>query len=284
MQKKSIATLALLLSCLGVSANAASWLAVCPSARFVQPSASAGISGGRGSKSAPDCRRITSIVANAGARVWRCLPVESDEVLRDGQAGNGFIIQRAGQPLQHLPHDVLPGTENNFELIEVDLNGDAAREQILAVWDGQSNGMGVHQWTIYVFDSGWKLVKRFDDVADWGRSSLVAAPAGRRGCDLAITSYETITQPRGGNYTALRARLFVGRLLSTNAALPLSVQEASDRPTLERRFSRAFERDRTLWFSRGTWQWRGDIANWLNNPATSTKPPVIVRSTNSSLK
>jgi hypothetical protein len=261
---------------LGASANATNWLGPCVQALYLEPSSSAGVSGGRGSKQSPDCQRSTFARTSNNVRIWRCHNLDNDQARRDGEAGNGFIIQQASAPLQYVSHDILPGNERKFEVIEVDLNGDASREHILAVWDAQSNGMGVHSWTIYVFDTRWKLMKRFEDVSDWARSSLVAAPAGRRGCDIAITSYETISPPRGGDFTALRARFYTGRTTPTTAALML--QEAIDRPTLERRYSQTFERERTNWFSRGKWQWRGDVANWLNNPATQSKPATPPRS------
>ena len=277
--KNGIASASVFALCtLGTSAHATNWLAPCAQARFLEPSSSAGVSGGRGSKQSPDCRRSTFARTIDNVRIWRCRNLENDQARRDGEAGNGFIIQQAGAPLRYVAHDILPGNERKFEVVEVDLNGDASRENILAVWDAQSNGMGVHYWTIYVFDARWKFVKRFDDVSDWGRSSLVAAPAGRRGCDIAITSYETITALRGIDYTVLRARLFAGRTVTSTIASLLTLQEASDRPMLERRYSGSFERERTAWFSRGLSQWRGDIAKWLNNPATTSKPVTRPRS------
>ena len=150
-----------LLRTLGAFANATNWLGSCAQARYFEAASSAGLSGWRGSKQSPDCRRSVSVRASDNASIWRCQNLENDQTRRDGEAGNGIIIQQAGEPLRYVPHDVLPGNERKFEVIEVDLNGDASRENILAVWDSQSNGIGVHYWTIYVFDARWKLVKRF---------------------------------------------------------------------------------------------------------------------------
>ena len=72
-----------------------------------------------------------------------------------------------------------------------------------------------------------------------------------------------------GRGLVFRARIFSAQPQLTNVRVPgIRLDVVTDRPTRQRRYTHAFERQRTAWFSRGEWQWRGHAANGLNNPAT----------------
>ncbi len=188
--------------------------------------------------------------------IWRCQAIPPDEGdLPEGAPEYAFLIERPGQPLQVLPDDLMAGRHRSFDVITVDLDGDGAPERVLAAWNGQGNGLGVNRWTIRVFDRDWTLLGAFADVSDWGDSSLVRAPAGRRGCDIAVTSFvDSIDgQGRAGiSFQARFQRLAGGR-----------IEEATDRPALARRYTFAFQRQRTRHFDRPGAQEKGDIAAWL---------------------
>ena len=215
------------------------------------------------------CVHGLRLSAGPNFTIWRCQVVlPEDKEFAVGQSEHAFLIQHKDKPMQELGDDVMAGAYHNFELIKIDLDGNGQSENILAAWNGQSNGLGVNWWTINVFDAQWKLLKRFNEVADWGDSNLVAAPSGRRGCDIAITSYRESLNLGIRGKLALRADFF---RLSGPAQAP-TLTQASDRPTIERRLTNSFMQQRGAWFSQGedkdVWQWRGDIASWLSHPSS----------------
>lgn len=197
------------------------------------------------------------------ATIWRCQAIPPDgEDLPEEAPEYAFLVDRPGQPLEVLPDSLMAGRLRSFDVITVDLDGDGNPEGVLAAWNGQGNGLGVNRWTIRVFDRDWKLLGTFPDVSDWGDSSLVRAPAGRRGCDLAITTFVDSIDGRGRAGISFQARFH--RLLGDR------MDEATDRPTLARRYTFAFQRQRTRHFDRSDAQEKGDIATWLAaaRPAT----------------
>jgi hypothetical protein len=219
------------------------------------------------------CTQGLQMRAGIGVSIWRCqivLPEGQD--FKEGQSEYAFLVQRDNAPLLELDDELMAGAFHNFELIKVDLDGNGLRENIIAAWNGQSNGIGIHSWTLHVFDSQWVPIKRFEEVADWGNTSLVAAVGGRKGCDIAITSYEESTTELT-QHIVLRAR-FYG---VTGPAIAPIVKPMADRPILERRLTNRLVRERLSWFETGRansgdpeidWQWRGDVAAWLNHPST----------------
>jgi hypothetical protein len=207
------------------------------------------------------CRQGVSLRVD-DATIWRCQSIPPDgEDLPEGAPEYAFFIERPGQPLQVLPDDLMAGRHRSFEVLSIDLDGDGQPERVLAAWNAQGNGMGVHRWTIRVFDRDWKLLGAFPEVADWGDTSIVRAPAPRRGCDLAITSFvESVQDGRAGiSFQARFHRLANG-----------TMQEATDRPTLARRYTFNFERRRTRHFDRPDAQDKGDIVAWLGRARPAT--------------
>lgn len=233
----------------------------CPGVEVTRPSPAPAGAENEGLLPAPQnashCRLGVSL-AVGDATIWRCqaVPGEGEEDIPEGAPPYVFLIDRPGQPRQTLPDDLMAGRHRSFEVLTIDLDGDGTKEKVLAAWNAQGNGLGVNSWTIRVFDRDWKLLGQFNEVSDWGDSSLVRAPRGRKGCDIAVTSFVDSTNRRGVQGISLRAvfhRLAGGRM-----------EVAPDHPAVQRRYDFAFERQRTAHFNRGNEE-RGDPGAWLAN-------------------
>jgi hypothetical protein len=217
---------------------------------------------------APDnalnCRHGTSLRVG-DATLWRCQIVPPDDAdLPEGTPPYAFLIDRPGMERQVLPDDLMAGRFDAFEVTTVDLDGDGRAERVLAAWNSQGNGLGVHRWTIRVFDADWRLVGQLDEVADWGPSSVVRAPRGRRGCDIAATDFVESVNRRGVAGVSLQARfhrLAAGRL-----------EAATDRPVVQRRYDFAFQRQRTAHFDRRPDGLHGDPGTWLARAMAVPQP------------
>jgi hypothetical protein len=257
MPRRAVFT-ALLLAAL-LPAEALAQLRACRPQSVARPVAPAGVTSETGGlvpvpANPVHCQHGVSLRVD-DATIWRCQSIPPDgEDLPEGAPEYAFLIERPGQPLQVLPDDLMAGRHRSFEVLGIDLDGDGTPERVLAAWNAQGNGMGVHRWTIRVLDRDWKLLGAFPEVADWGDSSIVRAPAGRRGCDLAITSFvESVREGRPGLSFQARFHRLAG------GAMP----EATDRPTLARRYTFNFERRRTRHFDQPDTQDKGDIVAWL---------------------
>jgi hypothetical protein len=198
----------------------------------------------------------------AGVTLWRCqvVPPEGKDIA-EGQPEYGFLIERAGVPMQVLPDELMAGRYGAFEVIRIDLDGDDKAERVLAAWNGQGNGLGVNRWTIRVFDQNWTPLGEAINASDWGRSNLVRAPKGRKGCDLAITEF--VDSPRGAGI-AFQARF---QWLKDG-----KIEAADDRPTLTRHFTFNFQRQRGAYMSKVD-EHSGHVAAWLSAPGTIETPP-----------
>lgn len=198
------------------------------------------------------------------ATLFRCqvLPAEGQDDIREGSPEYVFLLDRPGEGRVILPDGLMAGRFAAFEVLTVDLDADGQAENVLAAWNGQGMGLGVNRWTVRVFDADWAQIASFEDVADWGDSSLVAAPRGRPGCDLAITAFVDHVDQRGPG-TAFRARFHQ----LDGGAMP----EATDRPTLTRRYTYAFQDQRTAHFEAGEDAIKGDVAAWLAHRSTEAE-------------
>ncbi|BCB18226.1 hypothetical protein OCUBac02_11200 [Bosea sp. ANAM02] len=216
------------------------------------------------------CVRGVSVAAGDGARLWRCAASFDDGVeIPENAPEHAFLLERTGRKLIEMPDSLMAGRLGSFDLITVDLDGDGTRERVLAAWNTQGNGIGINSWTIRVFASDWTLLKQFDEVLDWGDGHLVAAPQGRPGCDIAITGFVESRNRQGREGVSYEARfvaLRAGRLVP-----------ADDRPTLQRRYDRTFERQRTALFerdeNRNAPELKGDLQAWLSHRSTIRKKP-----------
>lgn len=212
------------------------------------------------------CLQGVFVAAGEGTRLWRCAVrfPEGQEIPEDAPE-HGFLLERRGHDLIELPDTLMAGRLRSFDLISIDLDGDGVRERVLAAWNSQGNGIGVNSWTIRIFSSDWTLLRRFDEVLDWGDHNLVAAPRGRRGCDIAVTDFVQSWNRQGREGVSFKARFFA----LTNAGLV----PAADRPTLQRRYDRSFERQRSALFERSeersASEVKGDLTRWLNHPSAN---------------
>lgn len=243
----------------------------CPSMTVERPTKDAAYSDGAVSVLSPapanpvNCTLGFAHKAAPDVTLWRCMIEypEGSEPAEDAW-DHAFLVVREGQPVQAFRDFVMAGRYDAFQLIRVDLDADGAQENIAALWNAQGNGLGIHGWTIHVFSNTWQPMARFDDVLDWGRSSVVAAPASRAGCDLAVTSYVESMDPKRGPGTSMEARF--QRLDDGRFA------EASDRPVLQRRLLNAFARERVATFENGKWEDEGDIAKWMSHRTVTSVP------------
>lgn len=239
-------------------------------ARPASPTDSPTLAGETVPANAVGCVRGLPLRLDGGTVLWRCQAIApGDQDLPEGMPDHAFLLERPGRPLALFPDMLMAGRFAAFELISVDLDGDGTAERVLAAWNAQGNGLGVNSWTIRVFDAGWTLRRQFDAVSDWGDGGVVAAPGGRKGCDIAITDFAESRNRRGVEGISLRARFYRW----TGAA----VEQAVDRPTLLRRYDRAFERRRTAHFrraeERGGNDVRGNVRDWLSSRSTQPAPP-----------
>lgn len=202
--------------------------------------------------------------------LFRCqvMPAEGQDDIPEDSPEYVFLLDRPGEERRILPDSLMAGRFEAYEVLTADLDGDGRPEHVLAAWNAQGNGIGVNSWTIRVFDTDWSPIATFEDVSDWGDSSLVQAPTGREGCDLAITAFvEHVDRPGrdGLDFQARFHRLDAGRMV-----------EATDRPPLTRRFTFAFQDQRTAHFQAEDAPIRGDVAAWLSHPSTwpSATPPA----------
>lgn len=197
---------------------------------------------------------------DAGVTLWRChVDYEPDAEPEDPWL-DAVLIMRDGQPVQSYRDDAMMGSLEKMRVVKADLDGDGAPERVLALWNATGNGMGVSTWTLRVFTNDWRPIASFEDVKDWDRTAIVAASKGRKGCDLAITSWESGTDKkgRGGTYFKASFQRFVDGAMAP----------ATDRPALWRRYTFAFEKQRAETRSEDG----GDAAAWLSHPSVTRAP------------
>lgn len=197
--------------------------------------------------------------------LFRCqvLPGVGEVDIPEGSPEYVILVDRPGHERVVLPDELMAGRFEGFEVLTTDMDGDHRPEHLLAAWNGQGNGIGVHRWTVRVFDHDWRLLATFNDVADWGAANLFAAPSSRAGCDLAITDFVEDLDPTRGPGLAFQARFY---RLDQSAVLA-----AEDRPTLTRRYTFSFQRQRTAWFE--AHPYAGDAVGWLSHPGTRRQSP-----------
>lgn len=194
--------------------------------------------------------------ADAGVTLWRCIVDSPDDEPANTSWSHALLIIREGQPIQSYRDTLMGGRFDAWHVLKVDLDADGAEEQVVALWNDQRNGLGINSWTIHVFSNTWQPLGWFDEVLDWGPSSVVAAMPRRSGCDIALTSYE---DEGAVAFEARFIRLEDGRLVA-----------ATDRPPVRRRLTAAFQHQRTAHFNRDDSLVEGDVAAWLDASAADT--------------
>lgn len=207
---------------------------------------------------AAGCAEGVGVDAGAGVAVWRCRMDRPEGAEDDPKAWSGaLLIVRDGAPTQAFRDFAMAGRYDAFHIIAADLDGDGAQERVVAAWQAQGNGLGVNWWAVRVFDADWRLIGALDDVLDWGRRSIVAAPAGRAGCDIAVTAWVEDEDPRRGEGVAFEARF----LRVAHGEL----RKARDRAPVRRRLLNAFSAERNATFERAPSLLEGDIPAWLSH-------------------
>lgn len=189
------------------------------------------------------------------AVVWRCRVNVPETAEYDENQWEHAIIIEAPQP-QALTYrsELMAGAYDRFMVTKADLDGDGNRENILATWDSQGNGMGVHTWTIRVFSANWRPISEAFEAKDWGPSAIVKSPNGAR-CEIAITSWvEDNSRPVTGG--ALQAN-FINMIDGT-------MRPSNDMPILRRRFTFNFQKQRIATFDNPIGNYEGDPIKWLS--------------------
>lgn len=205
------------------------------------------------------CVSGVPLTVEPGATLWRCAveTLDEQELMPDGWT-DALLLVREGEWTRAWQESVMAGRYDAFHVATVDLDADGSSERIVGTWNAQGNGLGINHWTIRVFSQEWDLIGVYQDVQDWGPSSIVRSPPHRAGCDLAITRYVEGGDAEQGGSTMLEVRfalMTAGRMVN-----------ATDRERLLKRLTTAFQRQREAHFERSDNGVEGDIAAWLEDP------------------
>ncbi len=203
------------------------------------------------------CTTGVALPVTATITLWRCQtePPEDETGVADAEWSHAFLIEREGEALQYYRDEVMAGALDAWRVVDADLDGDGTSEHVVALWTGQGNGLGISRWTLHVFNADWRLLGTREEVADWGRSAIIAAPGGRPGCDMLLTDYVEDAPAPGREGLALEAK-FLGMVDGL-------VVEVDDRPLLRRRLDTRFQRQRALRDAGAGWEIESDVAAWL---------------------
>ncbi len=174
----------------------------------------------------------------------------------DGTLGiNRLIVKKHGGRTQVVDAQNQSPTLNAMSMYEVDLGDSRSREYVLALWDSQSNGMGINNWTLVVLTSELQHLETIPNVADFGLNNFVRSP---NGCALAITSFAQgvrASEPNAWYFKARFTRLRGGNIVRAEGIAPR-----------QRRYTGAFERQRIASFDRRSgFPKSGNAVVWLND-------------------
>lgn len=207
------------------------------------------------------CIDGVKLEAGDGVTIWRC---NRDQEIVEHSAAlqwpQSIMIYRNNRFETGFSDEVMAGELDRFELIKVDLDNDGNRENILALWHSQSNGLGVHYWSLRVLDKDWRPIWFAPDVQDWGPSAIVKSPNGDV-CQIAITKWVEDKSRRNGGRT-LEAKFFK----LENGEMRLS----TDIAPRSRRLTNRFEAERLATFENPIGNYEGDPAKWLSRDTQIT--------------
>jgi hypothetical protein len=248
----------LMLAMVPLAANAqAAWTSPCASKQVLRPT------GAQQPRPAlpnqAGCTRGYRIEARPGLAFWRCDDDGAGTMNLDNAAASAILVEQDGRIVQSFADEAQGGGLDTWMVVGADLDGSGQRSWTIAAWNSQSQGMGINTWSLHVVDPGGRHAGSLPDIADWSPDLIVRASGAARGCTLATSRF---TDGASGAMTWIVGfkRLVGGRL----AAEP-------GRATLQRRYDRAFERERTAWFSRPGFNPQGNPIAWLA-PATPVRP------------
>lgn len=188
------------------------------------------------------------------AKLWRCRVVTPESAEYDEkQWEQAIIIEAPTNRILAYRSELMAGAYDRFLVTRADLDADGAKENILATWDSQGNGMGVHTWTLRIFSDNWQPISQAYEAKDWGPSAIVKAPNGK-GCQIAITTW-----------VEDKSRRVAGGALQANfiALINGEIKPSNDMPILRRRYTFNFQKQRLDTFNSPVGNYEGDPAKWL---------------------
>lgn len=195
-----------------------------------------------------NCDKGIKLSIDVNTDVWRCRVDENSTTNKWQQA---YLIFKNGKNIAAYQDMVMMGAYDIFANYQVDLDNDEQIENVLALWQTQSNGMGVNRWQINVFDKNWRKIGKSYDVEDWGKNAFVK---GSNGCDIAITSWvEDKSRKQSG--TAYQAK-FIS--LKNGAFVPSKTNK-----TQSLRYTNKFEEIRNDFMSQEGNEHFGDPIGWF---------------------
>jgi hypothetical protein len=199
-----------------------------------------------------------SIDCKTGGRIqgrdFNIIHCQGPETADGGPGSNRLLLKKQGGRVLELDAKNQSPQLQAMSLYEVNLGGSMFNEYVLAIWNAQSNGMGINVWTLIVLTRDLHHLETITDVADFGPNNIVQGP---NGCALAVTSFSQVNGARGRNHWVYKARFM--RLRSGDMV------PATNMPPRERRYNAAFERQRISGFDAQTkFPKYGDAVSWLN--------------------
>lgn len=168
-----------------------------------------------------------------------------------------FLLEREGKPVGTWPGNSYLGETSDFEVLRGDLDGDRRPELIVANHDSTSAGMGVSQWTIFIFPN--VELRNFDPPLSFGVEEYGAFGtfvAANRGVNILTTRWMwwNTKETRGG------ALYLVGQWWRYKAG---ELYPMVNRPIMARRYLLSFEQERLRTLDSAQVPYR-----WFANPRT----------------
>jgi hypothetical protein len=162
-----------------------------------------------------------------GVRICKCIS-EAEDV---------FVAEKGGQIKGKWPTTAAYGETSDFDVLVGDLDGDGAKELIVANHDGSSQGMMVSYWTISIFPGlenfERALVFSVEEYGSFGTFVQV-----RGGVQILATKWIWSKALRGRRGVGL---YLTGRMWRYQDGRLLAV---ANRPLMARRYLNSFERER----------------------------------------
>lgn len=178
-----------------------------------------------------------------GLAFWRC------QVTPEGEGA--ILVERLGAMSSHLADQIGVGEVAAWHVVGADLDGSGNRSWVVATWNGQTQGLGVNYWTLFIFRPDGTYLNTTTEVADWSPTLVVKASGSQRGCAIGIP---TLIQSRQG---ALIWQVHFNRLRQTTLSPDRGLG------TFERRLDARFLAERTTWNARQGFNPEGNPTAWL---------------------
>jgi hypothetical protein len=197
------------------------------------------------------CTQGYRIEARPGLAFWRCDDAGAGTMRADTAAAAAVLVEQDGRIVRHVDDEAQGGGLASWMVVGADLDGSGQRSWAVTTWTGQSQGIGVHSWSMSISDPSGRPVTSRTDIADWSPDLVVQAVGQQRGCAIGTSAY---VSGRGGQtlWRVSFSRIVGGRWVAEPG-----------RPDFERRYTQAFQRQRTAWFERPGFQTEGDPITWL---------------------